>query len=70
MSASDTPRPDDDAIDDRPTNDLEPSELDELDLSGDERPVDEAAARAHDVHPDAERPVLEPDDDPVADAEF
>ena len=70
MSTPETPRLDDDAIDERPTNDLEPSDLDELDLSGDERPVDEAAARAHDVHPDAERPVLEPDDDPVADAEF
>jgi len=35
------------------------------DLVGDDRPVDEAAAAAHDVQPDDEKPVLNPD--PVAD---
>jgi hypothetical protein len=51
MSGYETPRPEDEV-----TPDFEAA-----DLSGDDRPIDPAAAKAHDVQPDDEKPVLNPD---------
>lgn len=61
MSGYESPRPEDEIVGDE----VDPSpELHAEDLQGDERPVDEAAAHAHDVQPDDDKPVL-PDDDLV-----
>ncbi len=51
MSGYETPRPQDEVTPD----------FDAQDLRGEERPVDDAAAKAHDVQPDDEEPVLNPD---------
>jgi hypothetical protein len=64
MSGYESPRPEDEV-----TLDEVPSEFDADDLAGDERPVDEAAAKAHDIQPDDEKPVLLPDDDPESEDE-
>lgn len=58
MSGYESPRPEDEIVDDpKPTPDFDAD-----DLKGDERPVDEAAAHAHDVQPDDDKPVLADDD--------
>jgi len=57
MSGYESPRPEDETIDGAPNG----ADLDAADFDPDERPVDEAAARAHDVLPDDEKPVLLPD---------
>jgi hypothetical protein len=51
MSGYESPRPEDEV-----TPDFEAA-----DLTGEDRPVDDAAAKAHDVQPDDDKPVLEPD---------
>lgn len=51
MSGYETPRPEDEV-----TSDFEAE-----DLRDDDRPIDPAAAKAHDVQPDDEKPVLDPD---------
>ena len=61
MSGYETPRPEDEVVEGGATTEGTAHDLDAADLSGDDRPVDEAAARAHDVQPDDEKPVLEPD---------
>ena len=68
MSGYESPSPEDEVVAGGAQTDGSTSDLDEADLQDDERPVDEAAARAHDVQPDDEKPVLEPDS-PVADAD-
>lgn len=57
MSGYESPRPEDEVV----GAGVDTSGFDAEDLKGDERPIDEAAARAHDVQPDDEKPVLEPD---------
>ncbi len=57
MSGFESPRSEDETIDGAPDG----AELDAADFDPDERPVDVAAARAHDVQPDDDKPVLEPD---------
>ena len=49
MSGYETPRPEDEV-----TSDFEAE-----DLRDDDRPIDPAAAKAHDVQPDDEKPVLD-----------
>lgn len=58
MSGYESPQPEDEIVDDVPTS----SGLDADDFDPDERPVDEAAAIAHDVQPDDDKPVLPPND--------
>lgn len=57
MSGYESPRPEDEVAE----AGMDTSGFDADDLAGDDRPVDEAAARAHDVQPDDDKPVLEPD---------
>lgn len=60
MSGYESPRPEDEVAPD----------VDARDLTGEDRPVDDAAARAHGEQPDDDKPVLNPDAsvDPIPEA--